>query len=95
MAVLPEAITSERVNLIDHRNDGITDLLGLCLQLFPINLVNVAVLDDLISRLFRNDAELSLHLRERTLDVEVFRRTVLVGPYCAHFRVTEYVTKNF
>ena len=95
MAVLAEAISSECVNLIDDRNDGITDLLGLSLQFCPINLVDIAVFDDLIGSLLRNDAELALHFRERTLDVEVFRRAILVGPYCAHFRVTEYVTKNF
>jgi hypothetical protein len=59
----------------------------------PVNLLEIAVLDDLVGGLLRDQAQLALHLGERTLDVEVLGGAVFVRPDLAHFGVAEHVAE--
>ena len=94
VAVLAELVSAVGVDLVDHGNDGVADLLGLGFELGPVDLAELAVLDDLFGSFFGDDAELALHLGQRALDVEVFGGAVLVTPDMPHSCVAEHVAED-
>ena len=94
VAVLAQLVTAVGVDLVDHGNDGIADLLGLGFELGPVDLAELTVLDDLFSSFFGDDAQLTLHLGQCAFDVEVFGGAVLVAPDMAHSRVAEHVAED-
>ncbi|MNS86374.1 hypothetical protein D3C72_1202760 [compost metagenome] len=94
MAEFAKPIPAVRVDLVDHRDNRISDLFGLCLELNPVNLGKFAILDDLVGRFLRDDAKLTLHFCQCSLDVQVFSRAVFIGPHFAHARVAKHVAKN-
>ena len=94
VAVLAELVSAVGVDLVDHGNDGVADLLGLGFELGPVDLAELAVFDDLFGSFFGDDAELALHLGQRAFDVEVFGGAVLVTPDMAHGCVAEHVAED-
>ncbi len=84
VAVLAELVAAVGVDLVDDGDDRVADLLGLGLELDPVDLRQLAVADDLVGRLLRDDAEFALDLGQGALDVEVLGGAVLVGPDVAH-----------
>ena len=68
------AVAAELVDLGDHAEDRVADALGLLAQLGQVDLVEVAVADDLLGGLGRDQPELALHLGQRGFDVEVLLR---------------------
>ena len=57
-----------------HAQDRVADAFGLRGQLKHVNLVELAMADDLVGSLLRNQAEPTLHLGQLRFDVEVLLR---------------------
>ncbi len=84
MAPFAEAVAAQRHELLHHRQHRIADALGLGFELCEIDLGDIAVLDDLVCRLLRDDAEPRLRPRQRRLEVEIFLHAVVVGKHPPH-----------
>src|SRR6266705_2834283 len=78
VAVLAELIPAKCVELRHHAEHGIADALGLCAQFIHVDLRDIAVADDLVSRLAGNDAKDSLNAGKRLFDFEILRGPVFV-----------------
>ena len=64
------------------------------LELAHVDLVDRAVLDDLVGGFLGNDAQPALHSCKRGFDVEILLRAVLVGPDLAHRLGAEDVAED-
>ena len=94
VAVFAELVAAQRVQLRDDTQDRIADALRLRAELLHVDLADVAVADDFVGGLLRNDAEPALHDGERPLDVDVLLRAILVGPDAAHRLAAEEVAED-
>jgi hypothetical protein len=94
VAVLPQPVAAQRVQLRDDAEHRIADALGLDLELRHVDLVDRAVAHDLVRRRLRDDPEPRLHTGESRLDVQVLLRAVLVRPDAAHRRGAEDVAED-
>jgi hypothetical protein len=78
------ASAAQLVDLRHHAQDRVADALGLLAQPVHVDLVQVAVADDLVGRFLRDQPQPGLHLGQRALDVDVLAGAVLVAPHRAH-----------
>ena len=94
VAVLAKLVAAQRVQLRDHTQDRIANALGLLLELAHVDLVDRAVLHDLVGRFLGDDAEATLDSCKRAFDVQIPLRPVLVGPHVAHGLGAEDVAED-
>ena len=94
MAPFAEIALAEIDELCHHRQHRVADPLGLLLQLLDVVLVELAVLEDFLACLFRNDAELGLRTGEPRLEIEIFLDAVAVRPHLPHGFGAENVAED-
>ena len=94
VAPFAETALAEIDELRDHRQHRIADPLGLLLQLLDVELVELAVLEDFVAGLLRDDAQLGLRAREAGLEVEILLDAVAVRPHLPHGLGAENVAED-
>ncbi len=94
MAPLAEPVGAEPDDLLHHAQDRIADALGLLLEASEVDVLDPALAHDLLRGLLGDDAEPSLRLRQRRLDLEVIADPCLVGENLPHLRSAENVAED-
>ena len=84
VAVFAQLVAAQRIKLRDDAKDGIADPLRLLAQLRHIDLVDGAVLDDLVGGFLGNDFQSGLNAGQRRFDIQVLLSAVLIRPHGAH-----------
>ncbi len=77
-----------------HRQHRVADALGLLLQLLDVELVELALLEDFLARLLRDDAEPGLRAGQPGLEVEILLDAVAVRPHLPHGLGAENVAED-
>ena len=95
VAILAQFVFATGIDVVDHGNDGVTDLLGFGFQLDPVDGTEFAVLHDLFSGFLGDYSQLALYFGQCPFNVQILGGAVLVRPDVAHGRVTEHVAENF
>ena len=94
MTPFAKPVAAQRHDLRHDRQDRITDARGLGFELREIELGGVAMADDLVGGVLRNDPEPRLGARQRGLEVEVFLDAVLIGKHAPHRLGRENVAED-
>jgi hypothetical protein len=94
MAPFAEPVLAEADELLDHRQHRIADALGLFLQLVEVELIGLAVLEDLVAGVLRNNAETGLRPRQSRLEIQILLDAIDVGEHLPHGLGAEDVAEN-
>src|ERR1700722_20785682 len=84
MAPLPEITFAKCSQLLNNWQHRVADVLGCSLQLREVNLVDVAVERDLLSRFSGDHTEISLGYGHGFLEIQVVLNSRPVRPHVSH-----------
>ena len=94
VAPFAEPALAELHELRHDRQHRIADALGLLLQLFDVELVDLAVLEDFVAGLLRDDPSLACARASAGLEVEILLDAVAVRPHLPHGLGAENVAED-